>query len=60
MNDTEKVADWKRWVDRAKGTDYLPKALWAVLATDGERMLFQVLRATNMEKSADVIKGMGK
>ena len=60
LNDTEKVNDWKRWVDRSRGSDYLPKALWSVLQTDGEKMFHAVLKATKLEKTVDVIKDMGK
>jgi len=60
MTDSEKIADWKRWVGQALNTDYLPKAIHAIYVTDGEGMLHQVLKACKLEKTSEVIKQMGR
>ena len=60
MTDSQKIAEWLRWIKTAEGTDYFAKAILAVYLTDGEKMLHAVLKAGKLEKTADVIKGMGK
>ena len=58
MTEAQKRDDWIRWVKSSNG-DYLPKAIWAVWKNDGEGMLNQVLKACKLERTVDVIKGMG-
>ena len=55
-----RVSDWIRWISACSKTDptYKPKALLAVLETDGDKMLLAVLRELKLTRVEQLIQGM--
>ena len=56
MND--RISDWCRFVDASADPSYKPKALLAVLKTDGPRALGDVLKRLKLERSEDLVRAM--
>ena len=56
MND--RISDWCRFVDASADPSYKPKALLAVLKTDGPQALGDVLKRLKLERSEDLVRAM--
>lgn len=54
------IQDWVSWARSSSRTEpsYLPKALLAVLVTDGPKMTMAVLKAMNLESSLSLLEAM--
>lgn len=55
MTEAEKIQDWVRWY-RSAPSGYQQRALEAVVASDGMRMLGAVLKAMKLESSVDLVR----
>lgn len=54
MTESERIAEWVRFY-KASSKGYAMNALFAVLETDGEKMLSAVLKALKLERSTDLL-----
>ena len=59
MTKTERVKEWAAYY-RASPLKYNMNALLAVLKTDGEKMLADVLREIGLESSLELVKDAAK
>lgn len=55
-----RIREWVRWFDASSKMDpeYKPKALLAVLRSDGKKMLLAVLRELSITRPEELIEGM--
>lgn len=55
-----RVSDWIKWINACSKTDptYKPKALLAVLETDGMKCLLAVLRELKLTRPEQLIEAM--